>query len=142
MSFKFNSFLYNKGMYIFKILIESFFVGIYSLFLFIIFHLLTGNKLSFFQELFIVGFFKHLLGFYSNIHSYYCNKTCNNNLIIIESLGEGYAFLIMGIFLSFLFDNYNHLTFIYFFIGVFLHLFAELTGIHKFYCNYRCLNLN
>jgi len=120
------------------ILFEAIIVGIYSIFLFLIINFISLNKLSSYQELFIIGFFKHLFGFYSNIHSYYCETECKNKIIVVESLIEAFVFLFIGLVLSF-FLNYNkNKVVIYFLIGFSLHIIADISGLHKIYCKNKC----
>lgn len=125
----------------FKIIIEALIVGFYSCIIFIIINSITLNKLSIYKELFIIGFFKHLIGYYSNIHKYYCNyynnrkKISNNNRIITESFIEGFVFLLIGIIIN-LIVNYNkNKIYFYFSIGFILHIMAEFSGIHHYFCN-------
>lgn len=66
---------------------------------------------------FLLGFFKHLLGYFLYMHTLYCNygnackKVGNNvshenkyaifsNILIIESLLEGFLYLFFGIILN------------------------------------------
>lgn len=132
------------------IIFESLFVGLYCSFLYIILSNfnLNLNKHCF---LFLFGFLKHYLSYYFGIHDYYCNNgyacdNCNNNLkkksdieyLLFDSILEGFLFVIVGSYILNCFPN-KYLAF--FVIGVFLHLFAELFYIHKFFCKYRCIDI-
>jgi len=127
-----------------KIIFETLFVGLYCLFLYTIFSNITLNKYIF---LFLLGFLKHYLSYYIGIHDYYCNNgyACNTNnskrisdtkYLVFDSILEGFLFIIVGNYILNYFKN-KYLGF--FVIGVFLHLFAELFYIHKFFCKYRCI---
>jgi len=129
------------------IIFEALFVGLYCLFLYII----LGNlKLNLYYFLFIFGFLKHFLSYYFGIHDYYCNNgyacnNCNNSnkisdikYLLFDSILEGFLFIIVGYYILNCFAN-KYLGF--FVIGVFLHLFAELFYIHKFFCKYRCIDI-
>lgn len=122
-----------------QILIEAIIVSIYCLLLFLIINSITFNKLSIYQELFIIGFFKHLIGYYSNIHKYYCNyyiKSDNKNhdRIIIESLAEGFVFLIFGLIINIIINYKKNKIYFYLIIGFSLHIIAEILKIHKLFC--------
>jgi hypothetical protein len=129
-------------------LFESFLVGLYSC---IIFFLVLHSKLSFPYLLFVTGFLKHILGNYIGIHSYYCNngymcrkentdsvKKCVKGgcvTIIFESILEGIMFVILGVSFSYIVESKLCNVF---FIGVFLHIFCELCGLHSYFCRKRC----
>jgi len=131
------------------IIFESLFVGLYCLFLYIIFYNfnLNLNKYCF---LFLFGFLKHYLSYYFGIHDYYCNngyacKKCSRNqqisdtkYLLFDSILEGFLFIIVGNYILNCFKN-KYLGF--FVIGLFLHLFAELFYIHIFFCNNRCIDI-
>jgi hypothetical protein len=133
------------------IIFESLFVGLYCLFLYIIFGNINLN-LNKYYFLFILGFFKHYLSYYFGIHDYYCNNgiacnnyNCNNSkkisdtkYLLFDSILEGFLFIIVGHYILNCFAN-KYLGF--FVIGVFLHLFAELFYIHDFFCKYRCIEI-
>ena len=114
--------------------IEAIIIGIYSS----IIYLLCNNFSKNFSLFFIVGFLKHFMGYYLNIHSYYC-KNCNYNFIylFIDSICEGLLFLFIGYILS-LFIHQKII--IFFIIGFCLHIVFEWLGIHKWFCKNRCFN--
>jgi hypothetical protein len=129
---------------------ESIFVGIYC----VILYLLFSNFIkSFYISLVIIGFLKHLLSYYIGLHTFYCNygNACKkhkekyisiHNNIIIDSFKESILFLIVGGILKILFkkiknDKIRNII-IYFLIGIMLHIFFELYGLHKFFCKNNC----
>ena len=149
-----------------KLLIETVFVGLYTQCIYFLLRIIFLqlpihiHSININIQIFVVGFLKHFLGYYTGIQSYYCNhygpydyfnKTQNQyksafpkNLIIL-SLLEGFGFVfIASFFINFLQiirveRKYNNLYIILFLVGATLHLLAEITGIHKYfitnYCN-------
>ena len=130
---------------------ESIIVGIYSIILFTIISYFIKNENKYFI-LFIVGFAKHLLGGYLNIHNFYCNygyscylnNDCKNGkcyddkkYLFLRSLFEGLLYLIVGSFLIELPFSLKNI-YLYFLIGFILHIFSELLGIHKHFCETYC----
>lgn len=125
---------------------EAILVGLYEVILYYIFsHFIT----NFLILLLIVGFFKHFLGKLLGLHRWYCNygSACLNTLnkkqkyianslhFLRSSVGEALAHLILGILLvSFL----NNKIYIFFAIGVILHIAAENLGIHIQFCRKVC----
>ena len=129
--------------------VESVFVGIYRVFIFTIISYFFENT---YVSLFIVGFAKHFFGNFLNIHNFYCNygyscylhNDCkngkcldNNKHLFLRSLFEGFLYLIVGsalIEMPFTLKN----IYLYFLIGVMLHLGSEWLGIHKYFCKTYC----
>ena len=141
-----------------SIFLESLFVGLYTI---IIYSIITFLKLkiNIYQKLFIVGFFKHFLGYVLGLHKLYidygyaCKNYLSKNikndtiptqtiynylLLFISSVFEGFCFLFIGFFIDYFnfvnIKNVRNNIIIYFFIGFLFHLFAEYFGIHKMYC--------
>jgi hypothetical protein len=135
-------------------LLESFFVGGYTVFLYIpLSYLMKPLNLQFF----LLGFLKHFLGHIIGLHDYYCNQGYQCKLvhsreknvvyqydetrIISESVLEGLYFLVAGSLLfnekTMNFKRENVIAFV-FFIGFFTHLVFELLGIHEYVCNIKC----
>lgn len=123
-----------------RVLYESLFVGLYSCIVFYGSSIFLKNKNIL---LFVTGFFKHFLGYFFGIHSYYCKTGCRSNKykdvkidileIIGQSILEGLLFLFLG--------NLIHIDYLGIFtIGVALHLVFEVCGIHKFFCKQYCLS--
>jgi hypothetical protein len=125
---------------------ESIFVGIYCSILYFLFSFLKIKNI--YILLFIIGFFKHYIGYECGIQKYYCNHgyACKNKKgilkilqeeIIFYSLIEGLLFLILGtLLLNYLYKNQ---IILYFIIGVSLHILCEIFGIHKIFCNNFCI---
>jgi hypothetical protein len=131
--------------------VESLFVGAYSYFIFgLLSKFIVGSDD---KLLFYTGFLKHFLGNLLDIHTYYCNNgyACTNIiqqsdsikkssynlvLLIIESIFEGIAFIIVGRILNELNLTTASKAFV---IGVLLHSIAEISGMHHFFCSNRCI---
>jgi hypothetical protein len=124
---------------------EALLVGGYEIFLYFIFSQFIKN---FYVLLLVVGFCKHFLGKLIGIQTWYCNngsaciKTlsqkqkyiANNINFLRSSVGEAIAHLILGILLAkFLAKEY-----LFFAIGVILHIVAELLGVHNNFCRDNC----
>jgi uncharacterized membrane protein len=137
-----------------RLIIESLLVGIYCCVIFwmvISFDQFTGQT---YNILFITGFFKHLIGYVSGIHYYYCNYngSCDNlinPLIISESILEGITFIILGFLIKEIsattntnstINNMNIDYFNIFIIGFTLHISSDFLGIHDYYCRTRCID--
>jgi hypothetical protein len=142
---------------------ESIFVGVYTLIIYTLLNSFIINK-NINIILFIVGFFKHYLGHYLNLHTYYCNngyacklnnkkslkevKRCKAYLSVIsnldiftESFFEGIAFIFIGKFIHTFLVTYlkiNNKFLLFFLIGFSLHMLSEILHIHTFFCNNRC----
>ncbi len=125
-------------------ILEALFVGVYTCILYLVIPIRDTQT-----ALFIIGFVKHYLGYWLNIHNYYCNNgySCKGNYpskykltqieLMLESSIEGMLFLLLGNILFILLNNKNKIT-VYFTIGVLLHLLFEWFGIHRNICVYRC----
>ena len=87
-----------------NLIIEALFVGFYTSLFGII--PIIGNIYIY---LFIIGFLKHLLGYYIGLHNYYCNNDKNNinGYIIKDSILEGICFIIIGNIIIKLFNLNN-----------------------------------
>jgi hypothetical protein len=90
--------------------------------------------------LFVIGFIKHYVGYYT-VHTYYCkygdacasyhiHKRKEGN-IMIESLLEGGAFVIVGLTLSYFVYKRSELFFL---VGFLLHILSEVSGLHTHFC--------
>jgi hypothetical protein len=148
-----------------KLLIETIFIGLYTQCIYFLLCILFVQlpihfkliKVNLKTQIFIVGFLKHFLGYYTGIQSYYCNHYNNKNghniinshkyalpkNLVVFSLLEGFAFVLIASLLLYFFQlirverKYNNIYVILFLVGAILHLLAEITGIHKyFYTNY------
>ena len=119
-------------------IIEAIFIGLYSLTVYIPINLVSKNL---YTRFFFTGFFKHFLGYFLGIHNLYCKfhhleiKKVELLTLFVESILEGFLFLIGGLLLSKI-DIIN--SFIIFIIGFVLHIIFEILGIHKTFINDRC----
>jgi hypothetical protein len=126
---------------------EALFVGIYCG---ILYEILVNFIGDYYVLLWVLGFFKHFLGYELHLHSmfckygYACQRVANaehrhaeisNLKIIIESMIEGIVFVIVGYLLSLIMKDRLVMVF---WIGVILHISAELIGIHQVFCQ-RCV---
>jgi hypothetical protein len=124
---------------------EATLVGFYEVFLYYIFSQFIKN---FYLLLLAVGFCKHFLGKLLGIQTWYCNNgsacikaltqkqkyIANTKYLLPTSIGEAVAHLILGILLAkFLAKEY-----LFFAIGVILHIVAEFLGIHNKFCRDNC----
>jgi hypothetical protein len=117
-----------------NLIIEALFIGLYSSIFGII--PVIGNL---YLYLFIIGFFKHLFGYYLGLHDYYCNnnKINKNKFIIYDSILEGLCFIILGNFIFKIF-NYNKIISL-FITGFSFHIIAEFINLHTFFKYHRCI---
>ena len=126
-------------------IIEAILVGIYTCIVYLFFSLFIKN---FYLLLLVVGFFKHFLGSILGIHTWYCNngEACVNSLsqgklysastmhLMRDSFIEAIAFLILGLIFRHIIGN----IYLFFAIGIMLHILAEKLGIHKHFCVNYC----
>ena len=128
---------------------EALCVGIYCIFLYIIFYFINLYlNLPSYMFLFIFGFIKHFIGYYLGLHQKMCNFINSNHnnynnynniiqinikILIIECILEGLLFLIIGLITNF---EINMLG-IYkiFIIGFCIYIFFEIIGLHKWFCS-------
>lgn len=120
------------------LLTESIFVGAYCLILYTI--IKPNNAILWFA----LGFIKHFMAYFIQLHNYYCKNgyacvkynqiNSIGTYITIDSFLEGLLFIGAGYFVN-MFDN-KYLSM--FFIGCLIHLIAEFIGLHKFFCINRC----
>lgn len=130
-------------------LIESILVGFYTCFIYLLFSQFIKN---FYVLLLVCGFFKHFFGSSLGLWSWYCNngeacKTVNKSLyyksntlyLIRESIYESMMFLLMGTLLSLLVSSE---LFLFFMMGIILHILGEYSGIHTLFCKRSCDKIN
>lgn len=124
------------------VIIEGIIIGLYVLVLFLFIKRISNNLAI---QLFILGFFKHYLGYILGLQSYYCSMYLSNNFdkyksfsknIIFESIMEGFLFIYFGLILNKLIHNNFFLIFI---LGFTIHIFAEIFGIHSYFLKYNCI---
>jgi hypothetical protein len=128
-------------------ILEAFFVGIYCG---ILYEILVNFITDYHILLFILGFFKHFMGYEAGLHGlfckfgYSCQRVENSNIktayldlphLTMESVAEGFAFLTLGYLFS-MFSRDRLLN--VFLIGAILHIAMEITGLHKKVCH-RCI---
>ena len=128
-------------------IIEAILVGIYTCLIYMIFSRFIKN---FFLLLLVVGFFKHLLASSLELHTWYCNNgeaclkvlsqdqnySANTVYLIRDSVYESIAFLIMGLIFRPIIGKGN--IYLFFTIGIILHILAEQMMIHKTFCKKTC----
>jgi hypothetical protein len=99
---------------------------------------------------FSVGFMKHLLGYFTGIHNYYCfyGYACKNQEkqpyphphlsntknLLLESILEGVWFITCILLLK---SYISPVPLLIFLIGSFTHILAEYVGVHHYFCD-RC----
>lgn len=125
-----------------QILLESLLVGIYSMLLSIIVIQLFNFPLV--LNIFIIGFLKHYISGIVGLHHYYCSmyNICDKFdsdylILILESIGEGFLFLMTYFILSKLVGQRGYTTF--FMIGILLHITFEQLNGHSLFCKSHCL---
>jgi hypothetical protein len=126
-------------------IIESILVGLYTCLIYLLFSPFIKN---FIVLLLVVGFFKHFLSSSLGIHTWFCNNgeaclkvlsqdqnySANTIHLIRDSFYESFAFLIMGFIFRPIIGN----MYLFFMIGVILHIIAEKLLIHKSFCKKTC----
>jgi hypothetical protein len=126
-------------------IIESILVGLYTCLIYLLFSPFIKN---FIMLLLVVGFFKHFLSSSLGIHTWFCNNgeaclkvlsqdqnySANTIHLIRDSFYESLAFLIMGFIFRPIIGN----MYLFFTIGVILHIIAEKLWIHKSFCKKTC----
>ena len=132
------------------VICESIFVGIYSLSIFFILHMVgLINQTSLILLFFITGFVKHFLAYWFRLHDLYCvyGKACREidlyekakpDYLFLYSLVEGVLFILVGLLINSLVNNPAVTIF---FTGFTLHLVFEILGLHKRFCKNNCVRL-
>jgi hypothetical protein len=129
------------------LILESFFIGIYSCLLYL---LIEPFIPDFTTLLLVCGFIKHLLG--AIIRTWYCNNgyACSKILdktvhyvsyipnIVGESILEAFAFLLVGTILSKIMKSKT--IYLFFVMGIVLHIFSEIVGLHTYVCKTSCFH--
>jgi hypothetical protein len=124
---------------------EAILVGLYEVSLYFVFSQFIKNL---FVLLLVIGFCKHFLGKLLGLQTWYCNNgsacikvlsqnqkyIANSIHFLRSSIGESIAHLVLGILLAkFLAKEY-----LFFAIGVILHIAAETLGVHNNFCRESC----
>lgn len=123
-----------------NLIIEALFIGLYTSFLSLF--LLLFSKINIYIYLFIIGFLKHLIGYYIGLHYYYCinngkKSVLISNIIFKDSIYEGICFIIIGIIVIRLLNLNLFLSL--FITGFIFHIIAEYIYLHKYFIEYRCI---
>jgi len=144
-----------------QLIFESVFIGVYCLALYYILTFIISKK-NWVGILFILGFLKHFLSYFLGFQSYFCNyglacqtgiieptKIADGKHLVIESLWEGLAFIIIGIVFLVVRNpavnhkrnqqclfHFNLIT--VFLLGFTVHILAEIGGIHQNFCAKHC----
>lgn len=124
-------------------IIESLLVGVYSVIIYLLFSRFIYKNL--YVLLLVVGFFKHFLGSSLGIHTWYCNNgsACikdNNNkeattvYLLRDSIYESLLYLFLGFILQGILTK----SYLFFAIGVLLHILAEKLMVHRNFCKKSC----
>ena len=131
--------------YLLYIGLEAFLVGLFCVLLYLG---LSWIK-PFLLLLFVLGVFKHSVGYISGIESLYCTygqacekQTCeqarrkaHTHQLLLESILEGLAFMVIGLIF---YKNTTPIRMV-FLTGVLLHLIAEFSGLHARFCQKNCI---
>jgi hypothetical protein len=135
-------------MKLFLFIIETIFIGIFSavIYKFIHFLFVFGNVADInnmvWLLLFITGVIKHFLGYILSIQDFFCKHNCGKAKSKIPTLSdyfiEGSFFTIMGNISLFLPNIHSFV--LAFITGMLINIFAELFGIHNYYCLHKCIS--
>lgn len=121
-----------------NIVFESLFVGLFSLVLYLLLSLVIKDPFAF--VLFLLGVLKHGLGYVLGLQTFYCrikkSRTQAKVPTILELLGEGVLFVILGLLLHMMIRNKLVVVCL---IGIILHLVVEILGIHKYFVRTHCI---
>ena len=102
---------------------------------------------------FLLGFWKHTLGYFY-LHDYFCKSRTttdtrekyDHSYLVIESMLEGFYFMILGLFIFTLLNIRKKQIlppfFIVFFMGMATHILAEWFGVHQYFFENRCVILD
>jgi len=135
-------------------IVESILVGVYTFLMYIVFSPFIKN---FYVLLLVVGFMKHFLGSSIGLHTWYCNNgeaclkllheefsrspnkyVANTIYLIRDSVYEAIIFIIIGTILSYKLTK----GYLFFTIGLLLHILSEKLLIHKSFCKKTCDKIN
>ena len=125
-------------MDVFFFLLETVFIGLYSLVLYSILQFVI--KKPFIYVLFILGVMKHSLGYFSGLQSLYCQTYNGPDEVARLPTGsdvfiEGLLYIAVGGFLTGFITNPYIITFM---TGAGLHLGFEAIGVHALFLRTRC----
>ena len=125
-------------MDLFFLLLETVFIGLYSLVLYSILQFVI--KKPFIYVLFILGVMKHALGYFTGLQTLYCQLYNGPDEVARLPTGsdvfiEGLFYIAIGGFLTRFIRNPYIISFM---TGAGLHLMAEAIGIHALFLRTRC----
>ena len=124
---------------------EAILVGIYEVLLFLVISQFIKNI---YILLLVIGFSKHILGYVFNIHTWYCNNgsACISSLkqnkntkityyassyhLLQNSIEESFITLFLGCLLSYFLSG----LYLFFALGIILHIISEKLGVHNKFC--------
>ena len=120
---------------------EQIFVGLYTTCVYLV---CSFFGYSLYPTLFVAGFFKHLIGYYSGIQSLYCSlydsgKTSRLSLtqIIVDSVYEGLTFFVLyGFILTQLGVSARSVPYV---LAFSVHIVAEVLGFHASFIRDKCV---
>ena len=135
---------------LFILWLEAFFVGCYSLFVYVFYSCIFSPLLTF-ASFFCIGFIKHFFGYVLGIHTFYCNhkleklernkngdKIATSKQLFLFSVMEGFIYAIVGqILLPY---TRKQPLLLFFILGASLHLLSEIIGVHSFFIQNNCKN--
>jgi len=119
--------------------VESIVVGIYCT---LLYSILSLFSLSSYVLLFLLGFSKHLFGYFLGLHSYFCKKYKKHSIfdpVLCQSILEGFYFMIVGIIVFYFIELYLSKIIIIFIFGMVTHLLSEWIGLHSSFVNSNCV---
>ena len=121
-----------------NLIYEQLFVGVYTTSVYFVVSMF-GYPL--YPTLFVTGFFKHLLGYYSGLHEWYCRLQGGSQLsgpqILLDSVFEGMTFFALyGLVLSILGVSSPVIPYV---LAFTVHIVAEVVGFHTFFRRHKCV---
>ena len=130
-----NMYLYDNRI---NLLLETLFIGIYSLVLYSILAFVIKKPLVY--VLFILGVMKHALGYFSGLQTFYCQAYNGPEQTAVLPTGsdvflEGLLYIIVG---GGFFQVTKNPYIISFLTGSTIHLGFEFTGFHDVFLRTRC----
>ena len=123
-----------------EVLVEQLAVGVYTTAVYLVCSLFG---LPTYPTLFITGFFKHFIGYYSGIQSEYCKKYGSSGAVPVslawitsDSVYEGLKYFLLYGFVLAQLGVPN--KFVPFAVAFTVHIFAEVTGAHSDFIRNSC----
>jgi hypothetical protein len=133
-------------------LYEALIVGIYTSIIFLCNAIYVKNIVIL---LFLTGFIKHFMGYFLQIHYYYCNYgyKCNKKKqsvpllnakfkpVFIQSIMEGLLFVIINYIFFNVSSVWQYRCIVIFLSSVLIHIIAEYTNVHSYFCKNNCYKI-